>query len=61
MSPPQVLVLGPTDYGNSFKPYHPDARLVRDRKYALEHLCDYYHAACAAKPLQLSRLVLPAG
>lgn len=61
MSPPQVLVLGPTDYGNSFKPYHPDARLVRDRKYALEHLCDYYHAACAAKLLQLSRLVLPAG
>ncbi|KAM0140945.1 hypothetical protein ACHAO1_002071 [Botrytis cinerea] len=41
MSPPQVLVLGPTDYGNSFKPYHPDARLVRDRKPALEMVDKY--------------------
>ncbi|KAF7868881.1 uncharacterized protein EAF02_009617 [Botrytis sinoallii] len=56
----KVLVLGPTYYGSSFEPYHLNTRLRRNSKYALEHLCDYYHTICEAKPLQLSRLVLPA-
>ncbi|KAF7927659.1 uncharacterized protein EAE98_006041 [Botrytis deweyae] len=56
----KVRVLGPTDYGSSFEPYHLNTRLRRDSKYALEHLCDYYHTICGVKPLQLSRLVLPA-
>ncbi|THV44131.1 hypothetical protein BGAL_0724g00010 [Botrytis galanthina] len=57
----KVLILGPTDYGSSFEPYYSNGRLRQDSKYVLEHLCDYYHTICAAKPLHLRRLVLPAG
>ncbi|TGO47396.1 hypothetical protein BOTNAR_0527g00010 [Botryotinia narcissicola] len=56
----KVLILGPTDYGSSFEPYDSHGNLRRDSKCILEYLCDYYHTICAAKPLQLRRLVLPA-
>jgi hypothetical protein len=56
-----ALVLGIREHTHLFLPHYSTTEFEEHSKNALEHLCDYYHTACGAKPLQLSKIHLPAG